>query len=159
MDARDTLSVFAQISAAFAGFGGLAGILAERLAGKAAALGSVRLRAVIEWALVVVAFSLVPLVAVDLARDPDAAWRILCAALAAAAVAHRIWAARKLRGLPWGGVAYRIFTHAWLFGTAAVLLASACGLIAPVADVYLGGLLSYLLFAMLLFARLLQSLV
>jgi hypothetical protein len=159
MDARETLTVFAQISAAFAGFGGLAGILAERLAGKAAALGSVRLRAVIEWALVVGAFSLIPLVAVDLARDAEAAWRVLSASLAAAAVAHRIWAARKLRGLPWGGTGYRIFTYAWLFGTALVLLANACGLFAPVAEVYLGGLLSYLLFAMLLFARLLQSLV
>ncbi len=162
MDERETLTVFAQISAAFAGFGGLAGVLAERLAGKAAALGSMRLRAVIEWALVVGAFSLIPPVAVDLARDGDAAWRVLSATLAAAAVAHRVWTARKLRGLPWGNLGYRVVTYLWLFGTAAALVANGLGLFAPVATVatvYLCGLLSYLLFAMLLFARLLQSLV
>jgi hypothetical protein len=158
MDSRDTLIVFAEISAAFAGFGGLAGILAQRLAGDAAALAAVRLRAVIEWALVVVAFSLLPLVLADVAPG-RAAWQILSIALALAAVAHRVWAGLKLRGLAWGGRTYRILTYVWLLGTAAVLVANGTGVFAPVAAIYLCGLLAYLLFAMLLFARLLQSLV
>lgn len=159
MDARDTLALFAQISVAFAGFGGLAGLFAPRLAGDAAALASVRLRAVIEWALVVVAFSLLPLVVADLGADGNGAWRALSGALAASAVAHRLWASTKLRGLRWGSAGYRAFTYLWLFGTAALLIANALGLMAPAAAVYLCGLLAYLLFAMLLFARLLQSLV
>jgi hypothetical protein len=159
MDARDTLTVFAQISVAFAGFGGLAGLFAPRLAGDAASLAAARLRAVIEWALVVVAFSLAPLVIVDLVADETGAWRALSAGLAASAVAHRVWARSKLRGLHWGGGGYRIFTYLWLFGTAALLAVNALGFLAPAAAVYLCGLLAYLLFAMLLFARLLQSLV
>jgi hypothetical protein len=159
MDSRDTLIVFAEISAAFAGFGGLAGILAQRLAGDAATLAAVRLRAVIEWALVVVAFSLLPLVLVDVAPG-RAAWQILSIALALAAVAHRVWAGLKLRGLAWGGRTYRVITYVWLLGTALVLVANGAGLFAPITTaVYLCGLLSYLFFAMLLFARLLQSLV
>jgi hypothetical protein len=159
MDARDTLTVFAQISVAFAGFGGLAGLFAPRLTGDGATLAAARLRAVIEWALVVVAFSLIPLVVVDVGFDGPGAWRTLSAALAAAAIAHRAWVRPKLRGLRWGGRGYRVFTYAWLFGTAAVLLANAAGLFPAADSLYLAGLLAYLLFAMLLFARLLQSLV
>jgi hypothetical protein len=158
MDSRDTLIVFAEISAAFAGFGGLAAILAQRLRGDAAALAAVRLRAVIEWALVVVAFSLLPLVLVEIAPG-RAAWQILSVVLALAAVAHRLWAGFKLRGLAWGGRTYRVLTYVWLLGTAAVLVANGASLFEPVTAVYLCGLLSYLFFAMLLFARLLQSLV
>jgi hypothetical protein len=159
MDSHATLIAFAEISVAFAGFGGLAGILSQRLSGDAAALAAVRLRAVIEWALVVVAFSLLPLVVVDIAPGLGA-WQVLSILLAIAAVAHRLWAGRKLRGLAWGGRTYRILTYVWLLGTAAVLVVNGAGLFAPIAAaVYLCGLLSYLIFAMLLFARLLQSLV
>ena len=159
MDHRDALTVFAQVSVAFAGFGGLAGLVAPRLAGDAATLAAARLRAVIEWALVVVAFSLIPLVVLEMAPGNPGAWRALSAALALAAVAHRVWVGPKLRRLPWGSRTYRMLTYLWLFGTAAVLLANCAGVFAPVAAVYLCGLLSYLLFAMLLFARLIQSLV
>ena len=159
VNVHDTLTVFAQISVAFTGFGGLAGLLAQRLRGNEAALAAVRLRAVIEWALVVVAFSLLPLVIVEIAPPGPAAWRMASIALALAALAHRLWARLKLRGLPWGSRAYRIFTYVWLLGTAAVLLANGAGLFGPADAVYLCGLLAYLLFAMLLFARLLQSLI
>jgi hypothetical protein len=159
MTHRDTLIAFAQIAAAFAGFGGLAGLFAQRLTGDAAVLAAARLRAVIEWALIVVAFSLMPLVILGLEPDETGAWRVLSAALALSAVAHRLWVGPKLHDLPWGSRSYRAFTYLWLFGTALVLLANTLGLLAPAAAIYLCGLLSYLLFAMLLFARLLQSLV
>ena len=157
MNTRDTLIVFAQIAAAFAGFGGLAGIFGQRLAGDAAALAAARLRAVIEWALIVVAFSLLPLVVLELEPDETGTWRVLSATLALSAVAHRVWVGPKLHDLPWGSRSYRTFTYLWLFGAAVLLLANTLGLFAPAAAVYLCGLLAYLLFAMLLFARLLQS--
>ncbi|MGH8243493.1 MAG: hypothetical protein ACRETY_09110 [Steroidobacteraceae bacterium] len=159
MSTRETLIVFAQIAAAFAGFGGLAGLFAQRLAGHAAALAAARLRAVIEWALIVVAFSLLPLVVLELEPDETGTWRVLSATLALSAVAHRVWVGPKLHDLPWGSRSYRAFTYLWLFGAAVLLLANTLGLFGPAAAVYLCGLLAYLLFAMLLFARLLQSLV
>ncbi|HEU5467960.1 MAG TPA: hypothetical protein VFU77_01530 [Steroidobacteraceae bacterium] len=158
MDIRDTLTIFAQIAVAFAGFGGLAGLVAPKLGGDGAKLAAARLRAVIEWALVVVAFSLLPLVMLDLAPGEDL-WRVLSACLALSAVAHRLWVGPKLHDLPWGSRSYRTFTYLWLFGTAAILLANGAGLFASATVVYLCGLLAYLFFAMLLFARLLQSLI
>ena len=95
MDIRDTLTIFAQIAVAFAGFGGLAGLVAPKLGGDGAKLAAARLRAVIEWALVVVAFSLLPLVMLDLAPGEDL-WRVLSACLALSAVAHRLWVGPKL---------------------------------------------------------------
>jgi len=159
MTYRETLIACAQIAAVFAGFGGLAGLAAQRLTGSAAVLAAARLRAVIEWALIVVAYSLVPLVVFEFETDQTGTWRVLSAALALSAVAHRLWVGPKLHDLPWGSRSYRAFTYLWLFGTALVLLANTLGVLAPAVAVYLCGLLSYLLFAMLLFARLLQSLV
>jgi hypothetical protein len=156
---HEILTVFAQIAAAFAGFGGLAGLFAQRLEGHAAALAAARLRAVIEWSLIVVAFALVPLVVLQFVPDESGAWRVLSAALALSAMAHRLWVGPKLHDLPWGSRSYRGFTYLWLFGTALLLLANTLGLLAPAVGIYLCGLLSYLLFAMLLFARLLQSLI
>ena len=160
MDSRDTLVIFAEVAAVFAGFAGLAGLLAQRFTGQAADVAKARLLGTIELALVVVAFSLIPLAMLNFAPESTLIWRMLSLALAAFVTGYAIWSRRYLlRGLPWGGRLYRLVWSAWIFGGAIILLTNATGVLGREASYYIGGLLLYLLWAMVLFARLLRSLV
>ena len=159
MNPRDTLTIFAEVAVAFAGFAGLAGLLARRFTGEAADLAHARLLGTIEWALIVVAFSLIPLATLNFAPESTLIWRVLSAALAAFAAAYAVWSRQRLlRHLP-GGRFNRAFARGWIFGGATVLLINATGVLGREASYYIVGLLVYLLWAMFLFARLLRSLV
>ena len=158
MDHRDTLTVFAEVSVAFAGFAGLVGVLARRLSGEAATLATLRFRGAIEWALLVLAFSLAPLVLVGFAPRSPWVWRVLSVALAASAFSYSLTAYRLLRSLRYGGHLYRAAISSWVYGFAVLLFVNGLGLLGREPLFYLGGLLAYLLVAMLLFVRLLRSL-
>ena len=111
-------------------------------------------------ALIVVAFSLIPLVMLNFSPESTLIWRILSLALAAVVTGYAIWSRRRLlRGLPWGGRLYRLFWSVWIFGGAIGLLINATGVLGREASFYIGGLLVYLLMSMFLFARLFRSLV
>ena len=152
--------IFAEVAVVFAGFAGLAGLLAQRFTGQAADLAKARLIGTIELPLIVVAFSLIPLVMLSFSPESALIWRILSLALAAAITGYAIWSRRRLlRGLPWGGRLYRLFWSVWIFGGVIVLLINATGVLGREASFYIGGLLVYLLMSMFLFARLFRSLV
>ncbi len=152
--------IFAEVAVVFAGFAGLAGLLAQRFTGQAADLAKARLIGTIELPLIVVAFSLIPLVMLSFSPESALIWRILSLALAAAITGYAIWSRRRLlRGLPWGGRLYRLFWSVWIFGGVIVLLINATGVLGHEASYYIGGLLVYILWAMLVFARFFRALV
>ncbi len=111
-------------------------------------------------ALIVVAFSLIPLVMLNFSPESTLIWRILSLALAAVITGYAIWSRRRLlRGLPWGGRFYRLFWLVWLLGGVIVLLINSTGVLGHEASYYIGGLLVYILWAMLVFARFFRALV
>ena len=152
--------IFAEVAVVFAGFAGLVGLLAQRFTGQAADVARARLLGTIELSLIVVAFSLIPLVLLNFSPDSTLIWRALSLTLAAVIIGEATWSRRRLlRGLPWGGRFYRFIWAALTFGGSTLLLINATGVLGREASYYLCGLLVYLLFAMVLFARLLRSLV
>ncbi len=152
--------IFAEVAVVFAGFAGLASLLARRFTDQAAELATARLIGTIELALIVVAFSLIPLVMLNFSPESTLIWRILSLALAAVITGYAIWSRRRLlRGLPWGGRVYRFFWSLWIFGGVIVLLTNATGVLGREASYYIGGLSVYLLWAMVPYARLFRSLV
>ena len=83
---------------------------------------------------------------------------MLSVALAASATSYSVVAYRLLRSLRYGGRLYRAALSSWIYGSAVLLIVNGLGVLGREPLFYLGGLLAYLLVAMLLFVRLLRSL-
>lgn len=157
MNNQDTLTTFALVSAAFAGFAGLAGALSEQVPTNID-VAAMRLRGVVEGSLIVVAFSLLPLIVLDLASNEALAWQWLSVALALTQIIYVGSIAKQARQLPLGGPGWRIFSGTWVLGGTLLLLVNGAGVLENKATYYLVGLLIYSLFAMILFARLFRQL-
>lgn len=78
----DSLTIFAEIAIALAGFASLVSVIGARAGGDPPMLDANRLRNLVDTSLFVVGFSLVPLVAVALGWRPEAVWPVACGAYA-----------------------------------------------------------------------------
>jgi hypothetical protein len=121
-------------------------------------VAAMRLRGVVEGSLIVVAFSLLPLIVLDLAANETLAWQFLSVALALTQMIYVASVARRARQLPLGGPGWRVFGTTWVFSGVVLLLVNGAGMLANKATFYLTGLLVFILFAMILFARLFRQL-
>src|SRR5437773_2964505 len=152
MNNQDTLTTFALVSVAFAGFAGLAGALSEERSSEAIDIAAMRLRGVVEGSLIVVAFALLPLIVLDLASNDALAWQLLSIALALTQIIYVASIAKRARQLPLGGPGWRVFSATWVLGGVLLLLVNGAGVLDNKATIYLTGLLVFILFAMILFA-------
>ena len=162
MPEADTLLTIAQVAAAFAGFSGLIAVLAQERVRVPRAIAAAWLRRMVEFALMVLAFSIIPIVVARFDVSPLPAWRLLSLAFALVWGAGAWSAARRVRAMrAAGGSVGRGL--GWMMTAAncaplAVLVANALGAFdAQSGAVYLACLAFGLLLAGVLFLRLLRA--
>ncbi len=99
MQDSDLLLTIAEVAVAFAGFASLVSILGQRAAQDDFYVSSVRMRAMVLYSLLVVAFALVPFVLNRYGLRDEAVWRVSSALFAIAVVAVEVWLIRRVVGL------------------------------------------------------------
>ena len=88
LDEAELLPTIAEISVAFAGFASLVSVFGARSSGAHLAPNLIRLRGMIETALLVLAFSLVPYLPYKFGMSSEASWRVAAVVFALAALAR-----------------------------------------------------------------------
>ncbi len=99
MQDSDLLLTIAEVAVAFAGFASLVSILGHRSAQDDFYVSSVRMRAMVLYSLLVVAFALIPFVFNRYGLRDEALWRVSSALFAIAVVAVEVWLIRQVFGL------------------------------------------------------------
>lgn len=158
MQYSDTLLTLAEVGVAFAGFTGLAALLVRSRVDPRA--HHARFRAMIESALIVVVFSILPLVLSALGLSERAAWRIASGLLAVALLAEITAAGSRTLGLTSRSFStgLSVVLFALLALASCLLLANAAGFFAElIGGVYLGSLFALLIGAAILFLRVLLA--
>jgi hypothetical protein len=129
MTSLDPFIILAEVSATFVGFVGIAGILGKRSGVKSTAIGYIRVQGIIENALIVLAMSLLPVLAIELFEAEQYGFRAFSFVLALAYVFQESLMFRRLHRLirrgeyDFGGW---LFTM-WFFKAAGVGLSVANG--------------------------------
>jgi hypothetical protein len=93
----DLMLTTAQIGMALAGFAGLVTLLGHRNRRVDSRLNEIRFRSMIELALTLTTFSLLPLIPFELGSDEAIAWRVASAAYAAATLTFLVHSLRRNR--------------------------------------------------------------
>lgn len=154
------LTVFAEIAIALAGFASLVSVIGARAGGDPPMLDANRLRNLVDTSLLVVVFSLVPMVLMVLGFDAEVVWRASCAAYAASLLAWGLVAQRRERRLRAAGIRIRIGWALCLwsvYATGVIILAA--GVFEPVraGGFYTLGLLLNLIGCSLIFMVVISS--
>ncbi len=97
MEHSDILLTLAEVGIAFAGFAGLAGVFGRARVGVDPQIHYHRIRSMIEVALVLVVFSMAPLVMATSQLDGNAVWRLSSLLLAATGLSVILAAAARMR--------------------------------------------------------------
>ncbi len=95
----DLLLTIAEVAVAFAGFASLVSILGQRSARDDFRVSSVRMRAMVLYSLLVVAFALFPFVFNRYGLSDEAVWRVSSALFAIAVAAVEVWLIRRVMRL------------------------------------------------------------
>jgi len=157
MQAEGTLELFAELFVAFAGFTGLAGVILRSDAETSELRQELRL--LLEYSLILLVFSILPLVCFHAGLSETMAWRFACAASAGQTLIYysirfaslRDWSSKA------GTIRFFWFTLVIEWLVAALLLgAAAQPLLLPAASLYLVHLLWGLIGAALSFGRLVK---
>lgn len=112
MTSLDPFIILAEVSATFVGFVGIAGILGKRSGVRSTALAYIRIQGIIENALIVLAMSLLPVLAIELFEAEQCGFRAFSFVLALAYVFQELQMFRRLRPLIRRGE-YEV--SAWVF--------------------------------------------
>ncbi len=96
MQDSDLLLTIAEVAVAFAGFASLVSILGQRSSQDDLYVSSVRMRAMVLYSLLVVAFSLSPFVFNRYGLQDETVWRVSSALFAIAVVAVEVWLIRRV---------------------------------------------------------------
>jgi hypothetical protein len=99
MDSTDHLLTVGEIAVTLAGFSALVAILGGRRGRSEPRVDALRLRTMLEASLLVLAFSLFPLIPSKLGATPALSWRISAAAFLAVDLVETVFSLRRLRGL------------------------------------------------------------
>lgn len=160
MGSTDSLHLVAELAVAFAGFASLVAVIGRRQGRDDPHWDAARLGSMLETSLLVIAFSLLPLLPFKAGLSVEFSWRISAGVFAVSGVALTLHQGRRVRKLP----GYS-FLRPWtilvgvLSGSAVLgLTLGASGLLDLVEATYLWGLYSHLAMAGLLFLRLVRSL-
>ena len=157
----DLMLTTAQIGMALAGFAGLVTLFARRGRGADGRLNEIRFRSMIELALTLTTFSLLPLIPFELGSDEAAAWRIASAVYAAATLLFLVHSLRRNRALMGrvliaGGVTAALLGVCAVQSTVLALNAGGC-FAAHESGVYFAALFLHFLAAAFFFIRLLYG--
>lgn len=158
----DTLHVVAELAVAFAGFASLVSIIGSRRGRDAPQVDAARIRSMLEVSLLVAAFAFVPILMHEAGLSIPASWRAssgifaISAGLIIALQARRTYSATRYgyRLTRWWGATALML---WLV-TLGVLLATTAGVVQNASFGYGPGLFAFLVYAGLLFIRLISSL-
>ena len=99
MSESDVLLTIAEVAVAFAGFASLVGVLGQRSSADDPRVIGVRMRGMLLSGLVVVAFSIFPIVFVRYGASPTLTWTASSAVLLAATVCYYVWFLGALNAL------------------------------------------------------------
>lgn len=159
----DTLHVVAELAVAFAGFASLVSIIGSRRGRDAPNIDAARIRSMLEASLLVAAFALVPILIFHSGLPTSASWRASSGMFAIAAAVIMVLQARRtyLATDPAGyrpSASWLITTIALWTVTLSTLIATALGAVKNAAFGYGVALFAFLVFAALLFIRLIASL-
>jgi hypothetical protein len=156
----DTLHLIAELAVAFAGFASLGSIIGSRRGRDAPEIDATRIRGMLEASLLVAAFSLVPILGHEAGLSIAVSWQsssCLFSVVAASIMAlhtRRAYAFASFQmSLSWRASAFAL----WLVALGA-LLATAVGAVQKAGFGYALGLFALLVYAGLLFIRLVVSL-
>ena len=162
MPLTDTLHVVAELAVAFAGFASLVSIIGNRRARDAPKVDAARIRSMLEASLLVAAFSLVPILSHEAGLSVSSSWRVSSAMFATAVTI--IVALQTRRTYLVASPGYQL-TRSWGVTAASLWLVTLGGLLATTfgavrneAFGYSVGLFAFLVYAALLFIRLIASL-
>ena len=159
MTISDDLTLVAELAIGLAGFSGLVAIVGNRQGRDTPQLDSARLRAALEFSLLVAGFALLPSLPREAGISQPAMWQFCCAFFAASGAGFTLFKLRSLRSLP--GVTFSspwyLFWISLSASAVLVLAAAAFGLGSPT-FAYLWALYVYLTIAALTFLRLVLSL-
>jgi hypothetical protein len=161
MQDSDTLLTIAQVAAAFAGFSGLIAVLGQERVRVPRAVAAAWLRRMVEFALMVLAFSIIPVVVGRFDVSPPVEWRVVSLAFALVWGAGAWSASRRVRAMRAAGSVGPTLSFVLTTANTApllVLLANALGAFGDQsAAVYLACLTYGLLLSGVLFLRLLRA--
>ncbi len=160
MGSTDSLHLIAELAVAVAGFASLVAVIGRRQGRDYPHWDAARLGSMLETSLLVIAFSLLPLLPFKAGLSAEFSWRISAGVFAVSGVALALHQGRRARKLP-GYSFLRPWTILFgvLSGSAVLVLAlGASGLLDVVEATYLWGLYAYLARSGLLFLRLVRSL-
>ena len=91
MSESDVLLTIAEVAVAFAGFASLVGVLGQRTSADDPRVIGVRMRGMLLSSLMVVAFSLFPILLAGYGASPDLLWMGCSLALLAVTVCYYVW--------------------------------------------------------------------
>ena len=160
MEHSDILLTLAEVGIAFAGFTGLAAVFGSARAGVDPSVHYARFRSMIESALLLVIFSMAPLMVATSQLHSDAVWRLSGLLFASAWLFQTLVVLARLRRLALGVAAFNRLLSAVLVGGALVaqgaLFASAAGIFpASTGSIYVVGLAWLLVHSAIVFLRVL----
>lgn len=164
MDTTTVLLATAQIAVAFAGFAGLAALLGRRQSKDDVRIDVMRLRAILEGSLSVVAVSVLPLILLSMGMTRSGTWRFCSGVYLAVSLALVIVWTSRIRGATRAGLPVNRRITGMFYGIAGLLtLLLGSNLFAfpetLMFAVYLASLYIVLLGMALLFLRLVASLI
>lgn len=130
MSESDVLLTFAEVAVAFAGFASLVGVLGQRKSADDPRVIGLRMRGMLLTSLMVIAFSIFPILLTRYGASPDLTWKASSLALFAATACYYVWFWTALRGLgrsdiPTTGFQMRVIVptlFSTMIGLAALLL-------------------------------------
>lgn len=161
----DALFLIAELAVAFAGFASLVAIIGRRRGRDDPIVDAYRIKSMLECALGVAAFSLVPILLHESGVSHQSSFRLSAGLFAAFALLFLIHWGRRGRDLSLRVPGWGLQNRAWrytvgiLSGSAILtLLAAGLGWVGPPRSAYLWGLYAHLALSGLLFLRLVQSL-
>jgi len=154
----ENLGLVAELAIGLAGFSGLVGIVGRRVGRDAPEVDAARLRAALEFSLLVTAFALLPSLPSEAGMRDSDVWRLCSALFSASGVAFTVFKMRSTLSLP--NVSFRGWHVFWpsLSASAVFVLIAAAFDSVPLTAAYLWGLYVYLTLAALTFLRLVLSL-
>jgi hypothetical protein len=99
MPESDVLLTIAEVAVAFAGFASLVGVLGQRSSADDPRVIGVRMRAMLLASLMVVGFSIFPILLAAYGADPDLTWMVSSLVLLVVTVGYYRWFVRALQAL------------------------------------------------------------
>jgi len=162
MPLTGTLHLLAELAVAFAGFASLVSIVGSRRGRDAPEIDASRIRGMLEASLLVAAFAIIPILSHEAGLSISVAWQVSAGLFAVSVAIIVVLQARRshaLRGSDYRATRYWQASAAslWLACLGA-LLSTAMGTVENAAFGYTFGLFAFLVYAGLLFIRLVSSL-